>query len=633
MAVKIAVQNPFAGQLVAETELSRRIVIAAQNLGWEAIEAHHSKEIQVFQPDFVIALHNNSPKLSSCPTYGCMWNPPAFFEGTEKYVKHVLSYDGYLTSSKAIDRWLHHLLYNTPKVFFTAPFYTSCPQNSYQPPQLENLRLAYLGSNWDGLRFQELFEELDRQDYMEVYGNPAGWTHLNHAYKGAIPYDGASVLRTLNQAGVGLCLHRAEHRQAALPSMRIFEIVASGAIAICGDHPFIQETFGDSVLYVDPDANAAAQVEQISSLMQWINAHPEDALERSAKAHHIFLEIYALEKLLLNLWPYHQALIQQKGFVAIQENLPQSQLPSVQIILRCGDRTPSELAHALHQISQQTYPSCSVTLVKSTDEPIELALSPYSLSIHIVEAEPSSYSSSSLWAGLQAIDSDYFMILDASCCIYPNHIQTLIGLLDRSSLSAVYSGGLSSELSQDSDEELINFYPYNLESFLAFEQHFDLSGLLMKRSLLDTTFLKDPQLNQAEDLCLLLHVIQRTQLLFSYELTYAARPLKSEALQQAMQDWSSEISRLKFIFWHQEFAPGKTLQSMQQSRQGQQQLKAKIEQMRSQLTAITKLNRQLQNQLQDSQAKVSAMQTSKFWQLRSAWFKAKRWLRLASTED
>ncbi|MBW4660791.1 MAG: glycosyltransferase family 2 protein [Drouetiella hepatica Uher 2000/2452] len=620
--MKIAIQNPFAGQLVAETELSRRIFLAAVNLGWEAIEVSASTEIKAFQPDFVIALHNNSPKLSDCPTYGCMWNPPSFFEGTEKYVQNVLSYDGYLTSSKAIDRWLHHLLYNTPKVFFTAPFFTSCPQNQYQAPQLENPRLAYLGSNWDGLRFQHLFEGLDDQDYMEVYGNSEGWQHLNHAYRGVIPYDGESVLRMLNQAGVGLCLHREEHRQAALPSMRIFEIVASGAIAICSDHPFIRETFGDSVLYIDPDVGYATQIEQISSHIQFIKDNLEAALDLSARAHSIFLKTYALEKLLLNLLPHHQTLVEQKGF-ALSQSLSYQQAPTVQIILKDGSQSPEQLANSLQQIAQQTYANCSVILVKSAGESIDCVLKNYQekLPIYSVEISDSGYFSNWLWSGLQAIASttcDYFMILDTACSIYPNHIQTLVNLLISSNLNAAYSGALS----QDS-EELINFYPFSIERILAFEKQQPLSGLMIKRSLLDAAFLTDPQLNKFEDLCMLLHIVQRTTPLFSYELTYTAPRLQPNLLPK-IQDWSSELSRLKFIFWHQEFAPGKTLQSVQKSWLEQQQLRAKVKKLQSQLNQ----NQLLQQQLLEAKATLAAMQTSKFWRLRSAWFSLKRFLGL-----
>ncbi|HEY9641311.1 MAG TPA: glycosyltransferase family A protein [Coleofasciculaceae cyanobacterium] len=613
--MKVAIQNPFAGQFVAETELSRRICLAANRLGWETAEVQTSAEIKACQPDFVIALHNNSPKLAEYPTYGCMWNPPSFFEGTEKYVKHVLSYDGYLTSSPAIDRWLHHLLYPTPKVFLTAPFYTSCPQNQYQPPDLATPRLVYLGSNWDGLRFQELFEQLDHQDYLQVYGNPDGWRYLHHAYQCALPYDGESVLRALNQAGVGLCLHRQEHRQAALPSMRIFEIVASGAIAICGEHPFIRAAFGDSVLYLDPDAPWSEQVKQISSHMQWIKAHPTQAMQLSAQAHQIFLQHYALEKLLAHLLVQHQAFIQ-----------PDSDQPhksSVQIILRSPYQDPDALANALHHIAQQTYRPCKAIVVQSAAS-AAIPLPASALPIKSVQAA-STFASSSLWAGLQAIDADYFAILNPADYLYPNHLQTLVALLDQHpEVGAVYSGGL-----QPLPEALICFQPFHLDQLLTLQLPIPLSGILIRRSLLDAILLEDPQLDEFADLCLLLHLAQRTPLLFSYAVTYETGEPIDRSLWQTSQDWSSELSRLKFIFWHQEFAPGKTLQSVQQTYREQVQLRSKVERLQSQLSQTA----DLQAELQATQARLEAMKTSKFWQLRSVWFKAKRAIGLSTADE
>ena len=65
--MRVAIQNPFTGQFVAEAELSRRICLAADRLGWATAEVHTAAEIKAFQPDFVIALHNNSPKLAEYP--------------------------------------------------------------------------------------------------------------------------------------------------------------------------------------------------------------------------------------------------------------------------------------------------------------------------------------------------------------------------------------------------------------------------------------------------------------------------------------------------------------------------------------------------------------------------------------
>jgi hypothetical protein len=652
--MKVAIQNPFAGQPVAETELSQRIYLAARRLGWSAAEVHTATDLKAFRPDFVIALHNNSPKLAEFPTYGCMWNPPSFFEGTAPFVKHVLTYDGYLTSSRTIDRWLHQLLYTTPKRYFTAPFYTSCPATSFQPPHLDNPQLAYLGSNWDGSRFHDLFTGLDRLEFMQIYGNPEGWQHLRFAYKGALPYDGSSVLNTLNQAGVGLCVHRSEHRQTALPSMRIFEIVASGAVAICTDHPFIRSTFAETVLYIEPDTDAERQIEQIVEHMQWIRMNPKSALEMSTQAHQIFSEHYTLEKLLLGILPCHQQLIAQKGLISVSVSDRPSPASAVEYIIPARKQSHTQLH--LEQLSQQTYPHLAATIVTppQSREWVDSLLQSYTdrISFKVLESDPD-YRSTALWTGLQNLSAAYFALLDAPGVIYPNHVQTLVSLLEKHpAIGVAYAGNLQPLLSEITAEtpaeltaappkdtsvelglELGLFQPFHLDQFLKFDWSIAPHSFIARRSLLDSVLLQDPQLNAHEALCLLLHLAQRTQFLFSYELTCEVDyQTPSLHLLQQFQDWDNELSRLKFIFWHQEFAPGKSLQSVHQAQFVSQ---ADLHQLRSTLnTQIHQLRQSLQQsqeQLQAAQTTITAMESSKFWKLRSLWFKLKQ--RLGSPPD
>lgn len=658
--MKIAIQNPFAGQLVAETELSRRIHLAATRLGWEAAEVCTSAEIKAVQPDFVIALHNNSPKLAEFPTYGCMWNPPGFFEGTEPFVKHVLTYDGYLTSSQVIDRWLHQFLYTTPKRYFTAPFYTSCPSIPFQSPNLDNPQLAYLGSNWDGSRFHDLFAGLDCLDFMQVYGNPDGWKHLRSAYKGALPYDGSSVLNTLNQAGVGLCLHRSEHRQAALPSMRIFEIVAAGAVAICTEHPFIRLVFADTVLYVDPDAEIADQIAQISAYMQWIQNNPAIASEMAAQAHRIFSDHYTLEKLLLGILPHHQKLTEQKGFAPVHVS-DRTQLVRVEFIVQANDAVTAKTL--LEQLNQQTYSNLAATIVKPKFLNLDTLIQPYKDKILFklldidLDCHTNLYRSTGLWQALNAIDAEYFAFLDEAGIIHPNYVHTLVSLLEQNpDVGVAYAGTLrnpsvsSTEtalskaiLGKTSEEsaELELFQPFHLDQFLRFDWSIAPHSFVARRSLLDSTLLQDPQLQEHETLCLLLHLAQRTSFLFSYELTCEIhQPIAQPPLLQQFHDWDTELSRLKFIFWHQEFAPGKSLQSVHQAQFASQAdyhaVRSTLDNQKTQIKQLRQTYQQAlqqsQEQLQEAQATIVAMKTSKFWQLRSAWFKLKRSIGLPTDE-
>jgi len=55
--MKIAIQNPFFDKpYIAEVEMSRRLVLAAQNIGWQAVEVQTAAEIRAAQADCVIVL-------------------------------------------------------------------------------------------------------------------------------------------------------------------------------------------------------------------------------------------------------------------------------------------------------------------------------------------------------------------------------------------------------------------------------------------------------------------------------------------------------------------------------------------------------------------------------------------------
>lgn len=627
--MRIAIQNPFWGKPVAETELSRRIYRAAMNLGWQAAEVFTSKEIQSFAPDFVIALHNNSPKLTEFPTYGCMWNPPSFFEGTEPFVKNVLTYDGYLVSSPVVERWLNQLLINTPKICFQAPFYTSCSARGYRSPDLTHPQLVYLGSNWDEPRFRDLFERLDALPWMQVYGSAAGWNYLQSAYRGTLPFDGESVFKTLHQAGIGLCLHREEHCKTALPSMRIFEIVASGAIAICGEHPFIRDTFGDTVLYLDTTLSAVEQAEQIAGHLEWIHHHPKEAIERSKQAHAIFSERYTLENLLQGIVAHHEELKLRKGFSVPGNTTPlnpplergenEASLPDLQCIVIDRSLTVEFLKTSLKRLLKRSYPKFSMILVshRSIDQ-----LTPFieSLPIQVVYVSESTYTSRWLWEALECVTAPYFSVLDTDSVIYSNHFYTLVSLLEQTSpFGLAYSGFLKQDGSENTRLEVNSFQPFHLTQFLTFQLPIAPHGWVARRSLLDNILSKDPLLNEHENLCLLMYLKQQTDFLFSYEVTCEWNGYTSDGdrpLLDQFHGWNSELSRLKFLFWHQEFAPGISLQSVHDTYTQQRYWQELANHYREAWERS-------QAQLQNAEGTIAAMKTSKFWKLRELWQRVK----------
>jgi hypothetical protein len=318
--MKIAIHNPFFGQHTSETEQAQRIILAAQSLAWEAAELGTGAEIERYKPDLVLALHVFTAKIPSFPTYGCMWNPPKYFQHKIRAMRHVFSYDGYLCGASEITTWVSDALLLSGRDRFIGTFYPSCHYIPYHEPDLNDPRLFYTGVHWDGPRYQELFEKLDSSGILEVFGKNESWKYLRQSFRGQLPFDGVSITHALNRAGIGLCLHAEKHIDAATPSSRIFEIAASGAIAICQDHPFIREHFGDAVLYIAREASASDWYDEIANHINWIASNKDAALVMSQRSHEIFAERFCFEHLLKGVEQLHRSLLKDRSVANIKHS-------------------------------------------------------------------------------------------------------------------------------------------------------------------------------------------------------------------------------------------------------------------------------------------------------------------------
>ena len=586
--MKIAIFNPFIDKFSAETELSKRIYIAASNLGWETLESGSSFEVKTYKPDFVLMLHFNTPKLFEFPTYGCMWNPPIFFE---KYgdaigkpdvpINNILSYDAYLSSGGTIDSWIEDNIKPTNKIYFTVPFYTSCNKRLFSPPSLTDTKLVYIGTNWDGFRFKRLFKHLDSYSFMQVYGAESGWEFLKNSYQGSLPFDGSSVLEVLNKAGVGLCLHKKEHCDAEVPSMRIFEIVASGAVAICAEHPFIRETFGNTVFYLNNDLNARETCEQIAEYMSWIGSNPQQALEMAHAAHSIFNSKLSLESLLNNISSLHNKVVEQKGFQnryskenSINESRHESPQKNIQFIVRVGGRDSQILKRCLDSIANQTYQYVSVIIVRfQTVAGLDELLQSYvnRMPIQVIDSPETGYRSTQIIDGVKALKSEYFAILDDDDVIYPNHIQHLVSLLENyPDVGVAYSGAIRIwESTKPDTQGVINARTSTLAHFKGFDirQLANLNNFVVSNSFVARTSCicnavpEDPNLSVAEDLFLLLTMSRQHLFKFSYEVTcehyWSESSLGNISLEggKPYQDkiWSLDGEKILRMFWNKSF--------------------------------------------------------------------------------
>ncbi len=59
----------------AESDLARRMLIAAKTIGFEIVATSSKADIAMFNPDVVIPMYFSIPKLFDAFKVGCMWNP------------------------------------------------------------------------------------------------------------------------------------------------------------------------------------------------------------------------------------------------------------------------------------------------------------------------------------------------------------------------------------------------------------------------------------------------------------------------------------------------------------------------------------------------------------------------------
>ncbi len=544
--VRIALQNSFEQR--AEAELAKRMKMALERIGAHAEIVQTSDEILACEPDFVISLFHSIPKLLPIPTYGCIWNPPESIKADTKVIKNLLSYDGYLVSGSAGARILEEFVGDMKPDALRAELYTSCFSTDFQFRSPFSGKLFYAGTNWDGQRHKDLFKELSKRGRLNVYGPKGAWNYIESSYRGEIPFDGNSVLRILNETGAGLVLHKAEHQKAGLPSMRLFETIAAGAVAICQPHPFIVEHFKDAVLFVDSNASNETLADQIENHLKWISLNPDQARRLTEKATSIFEQKFALEKLLGNIIKAHKTRERAAALHATTNSRP-----LVSVVMRVGGRNTTFIERALRSIANQRITSCQVILaryapVDGLDQTIEKFKS--QLQFKVIECPRTGYRSSTLFQAFAAVDGEHFCILDDDDEWHSEHLKNCLSALAQAKEDVVYTGAIRWWEDQPTKNqngapmetrELAYLDSFDRSRLTRLDNYIHSSAFVCRSSLLSKVDLSDCKLVVLEDLYMLLQFCRWTDFLFLPEAT------TQFSFRQAAGDNSQFLSRR--VWW------------------------------------------------------------------------------------
>ncbi|MCW9035102.1 MAG: glycosyltransferase [Rhodospirillales bacterium] len=582
MVKKFAILNCFKSSL-AESESAQRIVETAKKIGVEVGIFTNIKKVEEFKPDFILPFSFHDPKLNAIPTYGLMTQPIKYCIGSSANIRNILTYDGYVTVSNDVRNWLEDITFgarkNTPIAFYANTIgETEFPGIDYSKPSL-----AYFGTNWDGERHGRLFPILSSKPYMRIYGPPEKWGHINQgAMKGKLPFDGKAVLTAYQGAGVGLCINRKEFMDSQLPTNRIFEITASGAVAICGRDPWIEEHFGDTVLYVDMEKDISTLSADIDAHMKWIAGNPAKAKEIAQKAHNIFLEKFTLEKMLQNLFVFHEEVLATHGLIKTDER---SDDPEVSVVVRTGGRPAWMLERCISSLAKQTYGKITTLLVvHSPQEGIDDLEEKYpDINFRIIDT-PGAKHATALWTGFRHVKTEYFAILDDDDEVFPNHFFTLFNTLRRynkaknwyGEVRLAYSGsverkhkGFYDERLPEPDLMIPRLSPARLKLFEFFQTQNYLSTefplgtccVLMKSDLLDEETLREPRLSIGEDLYFFNLMCEKTFFAFTGHLTAQIHTHEygQTGFTTDMDGWVGSRMSITFSTWGRSFPSMGTL--------------------------------------------------------------------------
>jgi glycosyltransferase involved in cell wall biosynthesis len=161
-------------------------------------------------------------------------------------------------------------------------------------------RIAFVGYLWDPRRrdeFAKLFQLLDGTGYCDFYGSASAWQRKGlRSWKGALPLSGpGDVQDVMKNAGIALLLHHKQQFESGSSVYRDFEALSSSCVIISEKTAFMRENFSDCALFIDTDRPVEEIFEQIDAHVQWILAHPEEAMEMARRSHQIFCDRFSLE--------------------------------------------------------------------------------------------------------------------------------------------------------------------------------------------------------------------------------------------------------------------------------------------------------------------------------------------------
>jgi hypothetical protein len=529
--MRIAYLNPWSS--AAENQCYASLAIAARRTGIELIDCRDENDLEPSGAEFVISHSSSVPKICDYPTYLIVQEPPSRFLANEVYFQNLASYDGYLTVSDSVGRFLRDLSFGIGRPDPTGFFFTTAQKSELRTPIPEivkegKLQIVYFGTNWDR-RWPQLLELLDTKGILRIHGPAQSWPQGLLSYAGPLPFDGIAPQRTYCSFGMGLILQSADHVREDVITNRIFEISSVGAVAVCPDMPWIRKWYGDSVFYFDPWRPTKDVAVEIMQIHEYCKTHPAEASKMGDSARAIFEKNFPEEMMLSNAVEYHTAKQRSRRI----RRAALGPAPLIAVIMRCGGRDLEYVKRAVASVGNQSFGRYALVFVKYKSIDLSQVVSAVAANVErVVELDVlGGNRSATLFAGLaklRDLDAEYFSVLDDDDFWLSNHMESLFsaGKQTRSDFDVAFSGSIA--ITSKALEVTNNvFWKRNISTFGYrgnFQSMLDITAAcnphcFVARIDLIPEQIEVPDMETAEDSVLSSFIARRQKPIFSYQAT------------------------------------------------------------------------------------------------------------------
>lgn len=510
--MKIGYMVPFGSNPMAELETRIRFKYCVEKLGHDFIELNmdgfdidsgiHAEDLMIdfiFSHDTAVCAEKPLPDIFSVFAH---WSPNGFLVSADfmRYFVWMSKYDmvigGYESPNVFRD------VSNHPDAF--TDFYnitSSISKDFVLPPRRKkNLKLFYVGINLEkiqrgGTRYIKLLKYLDDLDCISIYGpnETLGATNLWQGFKnynGEIPFDGHSIIKRINEAGIALALNSPVHSYVGTVSNRIYEAAAAGAVIISDNNEYVKRYFGDSVFYIDIEKSEDEQIKDIKKILKFIGENPEKAYEMAVAAQKIFINQLSLDQQVNDLFPFLSD--RKRSF----QNLSRSTIDVI-----CFVDKYSEYQSVMKEIKKQYHKNLRIFICSNLDCIKKIKKAAHHENITTIVRMNEAYGEI-FWRLREQLTSDYFIFVDQSTSMHMDHISKLSAALEKSNSLYAYTGIYLKHISQKGT--VLGYEPYSIDpltndemcSFLRIsstdenimfniEERFSISCCMFKREIMD----------------------------------------------------------------------------------------------------------------------------------------------------